>query len=577
MINKLAVKHVPLSQDAFGLDANTVIIRMRTARDNLECCNLFFGDRSCRQTPVIFTKQQMQKIISDEFFDYYEAKLIGEYKRLCYYFELCAKDESSYYYGDLFSKELVDDRSEYYQLPYNHKADVIDVPEWVKSAVVYNIFPDSFASGKRFISNEKAQKQYINKDIKGTTNGKLGGTINGVTQNVDYFVDLGVNAIYLNPIFVAGEYHKYDLIDYFHIDPCFGSDEDFKNLVQTCHNNNIKVIIDGVFNHCGWDFFAFDDVVKNGKNSRYFDWFYNLTVPVIRPNNPEDYPGYECFGYERMMPKMNTQNREVVDYFCEVCRHWITKYDIDGWRLDVASEVNTEFWREFRRTALKAKDDIVLIGEVWESANFWVDGTMFDGAMNYDLRKHSRRFFAEKSIDALEFANRAANMYLRYRTNTLYAQLNLLDSHDVSRFLSLCDGDREKLLAAAVFQMTFVGMPCVFYGDEQGLSGVTEEEYRHPMIWDGDDLIFNAYKAAISMRKNSAALQTGDFKIISAKKGSKLFVYSRTLGGETIIAAINMGDDVSLTNDFKNCKILLEHNLKGEIICENGYVIAKRD
>lgn len=290
-----------------------------------------------------------------------------------------------------------------------------------------------------------------------------------MTENVDYLKDLGINCVYINPIFAAGEYHKYDLLDYFHVDPVFGGDEAFREMVDTLHANGIRIIIDGVFNHCGWHFFAFDDVVRNQKASQYRDWFYHLEFPVERPETPEIYPSYACFAYERMMPKLDTANPDVRDYFCKVGRYWVEEFGIDGWRLDVASEVDDGFWRAFRRTVKEANPDALLIGEVWESAGHWLQGDMFDSAMNYDFRKHCNLFFAEGAIDAADFSGRVTNMRMRYRVQTVPAQLNLLDSHDVSRFLSLCNGDTTRYKLAILFMMTFVGMPTVFYGDELGI------------------------------------------------------------------------------------------------------------
>lgn len=149
------------------------------------------------------------------------------------------------------SDHRVDDRSEYYQLPFNHPADIAAPPAWAQDAVVYNIFPDSFATSHRFISGKPSEKEW-NGQI---THGKLGGTLRGVIENLDYIQELGASCIYLNPIFAAGEYHKYDLLDYHHIDPCFGTDEDFRQLVNDCHARGMRVIIDGVFNHVGLEFF----------------------------------------------------------------------------------------------------------------------------------------------------------------------------------------------------------------------------------------------------------------------------------------------------------------------------------
>ena len=303
-MNKSAILHIPMSQYAYGTDEEHVTIRLRTAKDDIKRCRLYFGDRACRLTPVIFTEAEMHVVAGSELFDYYEVKLVRPYKRLCYYFRLESGTEEIYYYGDCFSAKLVDDRSEYYQLPFNHRADIVRPPEWAKDAVIYNIFPDSFATGKTYISGKPTEAAFEGNVVRG----KLGGCLKGITENVDYLKNLGVNAIYINPIFAAGEYHKYDLLDYFHIDPCFGTNDDFKELVDTFHANGIRVIIDGVFNHCGWHFPAFEDVVQKGEASDKKDWFYGLQFPVIRPEDPDEYPNYDCFGYERMMPKLDTEN-----------------------------------------------------------------------------------------------------------------------------------------------------------------------------------------------------------------------------------------------------------------------------
>ena len=169
-----------------------------------------------------------------------------------------------------------------------------------------------------------------------------------------------------------------------------------------------------------------------------------------------------------MMPKLDLDNPETAEYFINVGKYWVKEFDIDGWRLDVASEINDGFWRAFYKAIKNEKKDAIIIGEVWETACHWLDGTIFDSAMNYDFRKHCRRFFAEESIDSEEFNSRVVDMITRYRKQTVYSQLNVLDTHDVSRFLSLCDGDLNRYKLAVIFQMTFPGMPSIFYGDEKG-------------------------------------------------------------------------------------------------------------
>ena len=570
-MNKSAVLHIPMSQYAYGTDETHVTFRIRVGRDDMKRCVLYYGDRACRQTPVIFTKAQMHIVASSTLFDYYEVILYKPYKRICYYFELDDGKETVLYYGDQFCENTVDDRSEYYQLPFNHRADIVTPPQWVKRAVIYNIFPDSFASEREYISGKASEKEFAGQSVKG----KLGGTIRGITENVSYIKDLGINAIYINPIFAAGEYHKYDLIDYFHVYPCFGTNEEFRELVDIFHKNGIRVIIDGVFNHCGWKFFAFEDVVQNGVDSKYKDWFYGLQFPVVRPENGEDYPNYECFGYERLMPKLNTANKEVQNYFCKVGRYWVEEFHTDGWRLDVASEVNDAFWMAFRNEVKCVNPDAVLIGEVWETATHWLDGKIFDSAMNYDFRKHCRRFFAEESIDAAEFDSRITDMRMRYRWQTVCAQLNLLDSHDVSRFLSLCDGDKRKYKLAVLFQMCFPGMPSVFYGDELGVSGILEDEYRQPMPWGKRDTLSDFFQKIINLRHTELALTDGDYHTLIAEKNSKLYGFERIFERAHVQVLLNMGEMTSVDGFIKGQEILVCENMEDGKLMPYGFVITK--
>lgn len=572
-MNRSAVLHIPLSQYAYGVDESTIVIRLRTASGDMTGVSIYYGDRACRQTPVIFTKQEMVRRFHTLDYDYYEAIIHNAYKRTCYYFALDDGKEQWLYYGDRFEKEPVDDRSEYFQLPFNHRADLVRPPQWAQDAIIYNIFPDSFATGKNRISLEATECPW------GTeiTRGMLGGTIRGITENVEYLEQLGINAIYINPIFAAGEYHKYDLLDYKHIDPCFGTDEDFAELVETYHNHGIRVIIDGVFNHCGWKFFAFDDVVKHQEQSKYVDWFYGLQFPVVRPEDPEAYPNYECFGYERLMPKLNMENPETKEYFCDVGRYWVEKYGIDGWRLDVASEVNDDFWRSFARGVKEINPEAILIGEVWESAGHWLDGTMFDSSMNYDFRRHCKRFFAEQSEDAAQFHQRVVDMLMRYRYQTVLAQLNILDSHDVSRFLSVCHEDLDCYRLALTFQMTFPGMPTIFYGDECGICGVLEKDYRKPMPWDVHHELYDYMQELIRLRKSSDALRRGTFEEVEAEAGSRVYKYARCYGNEKMIVILNMEDtSVELSPEELQGTLRFARGLDGCTLLAKGAVIVEK-
>ena len=387
-----AVLHIPMSEYCCGLDERHIVYRLRCAGGDLQRVTLFYADTACRVNPILFTSVPMEKVLSDACHDYWQVIVDSPYNRVYYYFQLDDGTETKLYYSNLFTDRLAQDRSEYFKLPFNHRSDIARVPAWVKDAVVYNIFPDSFASGKCEISGQPHSQRFGQQTVRG----KLGGTLDGVARNVDYLKALGVNCVYLNPIFVAGEYHKYDLLDYYHVDPCFGGNEAFRTMVNTLHASGIRVIIDGVFNHCGWHFFAFEDVVKNQEKSRYRDWFYDLTFPVHRPETPEEIPDYACFAYERMMPKLNTANPKVQKYFCDVGAYWVREYGIDGWRLDVASEVNDGFWRAFRDAVKGENPEALLIGEVWESRSLASGGHV---RLHHELRfpEALLRFFRRKA------------------------------------------------------------------------------------------------------------------------------------------------------------------------------------
>lgn len=544
-MDKDAIIHRPMSEYAFGTDENTTVFRLRCASGGAERCTLWYGDTSCPETPVPFYPAPMRLLFRGENCDWWEAELHGKFHRLYYYFELSG-GETLFFSGGVFLSTPSEERSEYFKFPFNHRADITRVPDWANDAVVYNIFPDSFASSKCAVTGVGSEKRLG----CALSRSRLGGTINGIRSNLDYIASLGVNCLYLNPVFAAGQYHKYDTIDYLHIDPCFGTDEDFRALVDESHVRGIRVILDGVFNHCGAQFFAFRDVLEKQVQSRYAGWFYRLQFPVRYPDAGEK-PNYECFCYERLMPKLDTANPEVRDYLCGVGEHWLREYGTDGWRLDVADEVDDAFWREFRRRCKAVKSDALLIGEVWGDARHWLGGDMLDSAMNYDFRNHCRHFFAEGNIDARTFAGRCADMLMRYKRQTASVQLNILDSHDTGRFLSLCGGDTRRLKLAVLFMCCFVGMPCIFYGDELGVEGQDELDYRCAMPWqDGDRDLLRFYREVIALRRAHPALRHGELRFLRAEPGEHVLVFERKTGVERLVITINASDKHNLLPPF---------------------------
>lgn len=559
MILKEAILHIPLSQYAFANSETNLTIRIRTAKGGVRRCVLWYGDRVQPSDPIVFTPAEMTKIMSDQLFDYYDLTFESPYNRVCYYFELVDHDETLFYYADIISKYLPAERSEFYQYPFIRREEINDVPNWFKEAIVYNIFPDSFASGKRTLTN-KAEEVEWKDGIK--LKSRLGGKISGITENLDYISDLGFNCIYLNPIFTAAEYHKYDLLDYFHVSPNLGTDEEFRQLVAAAHAKKMHVVIDGVFNHCSWFFAPFNDVVEKGESSEYRDWFYDLKYPVIRPEKGDVVPDYSCFAYERKMPKLNSSNAKEKEYFLQVCRYWIEEFHVDGWRLDVANEVDREFWRDFRRTAHEANPESVMIGEIWESSETWLNGDMFDSTMNYDFRKNCRDYFGQDKINTEEFHDRVTKMMLRYRTGTLRGQLNLLDSHDVNRFMSYCQNDFRRLKLAEVFLFTSPGIPCIFYGDELKMDGNTEFTLRGPMPWDQADAgLTDFFRQLTALRKENQALTYGGYNVLYMDNHGA-YVYERVCGDTRIVVCLNNG---------QNEKTMEEYGRDGEVLMHEGY------
>lgn len=583
-MNKSAILHIPRSQYAYALGEYTLTIRIRTGKNDITSCSLYYGDRACQKTPMDFTELSMNLTASDELFDYYEVTFDSPYIRVCYYFELRSNEEWFYYYGEQFKKELpdillkgqvIEGRSEYFQYPFILRSEIHKVPEWFRESVVYNIFPDSFATAKESMVCESKSLSLTCGNI---SRSRLGGTIRGMIENLDYIKELGFTCIYLNPIFTAGEYHKYDLIDYYHIDPCLGTDEDFHELVDKIHNKNMKIIIDGVFNHCGWYFFAFEDVIQNGESSIYKDWFYELTFPVKRPSHASEAPSYSCFAYEKKMPKLNTANSQVVEYFVQVCKYWINEFEIDGWRLDVANEVDKNFWRSFRQAAKEANPDTILIGEVWENAEVWLQGDIFDSTMNYDFRRHCRDFFALQAIDGKTFLERINQMNYRYPLGITLGQLNLLDSHDVPRFLTLCQDNIAKWKLAALFLFLSPGVPCLFYGDEKGISGMSENEYRSPMPWSENDHskhLTTFVKNLISIRKDYLYNQIESQKdtMTTSRSSNNMLIIEKHGKKGKLVIYLNVTDTTCILESKSNLVSLMSEEINDDRIGPYGFGI----
>ena len=504
-MNKAAVFHRTYSEYSFAISTTQVVLRLRTAKGDLTGCTVLYGDRMDPHTPICTSTCVMQRKYSDALFDYYEAVISPGVTRLCYFFQLFEDNSSLFYYNDGFFDKPDLNRQLYYSFHYIRSEDIPDVPNWAKQAIFYQIYPDSFATEYRRISCHASSNL---QDDGNVSHSLYGGTLKGIYENIDYFVALGIDCLYLTPVFRSSSWHKYDTADYFDIDPCLGTKEDLRKLVSVCHHHRIRIILDGVFNHSGSAFFAFRDLLDKGESSHYRDWFYPKSFPIVNGKNPN----YECFAYVGDMPKLNTGNPEVRDYLISVGKYWIKEFDIDGWRLDVANEVDQPFWRKFREEIKSIKQDALLISEIWDDARGFLGGDQFDSAMNYNLYFACVEFFAKGSIKPRDFSERVQYLLIRYKRQIQQAQLNLIGSHDVPRFLSLAGEDKRKLILAALFLMTHVGMPMLYYGDEKGLTGIEEADYRRPMVWGGQETpVLDVYHRLIILRKQCMDAMLGEY------------------------------------------------------------------
>jgi glycosidase len=406
-------------------------------------------------------------------------------------------------------------------------------PSWVKDAIFYQIFPERFANGDP--SNDPPGVQpWGGKPVRDNF---FGGDLQGIIDHLDYLAGLGVTAIYLNPIFEATTNHKYNTTDYLKIDPHFGDEAVFKKLVNECHARGIKIILDAVFNHTGVQFFAFQDIKKRGARSPYLHWYNIYSLPI----GALEKPNYECWWGHGSLPKLMTLNPDVQQYLFEVTRHWM-RLGVDGWRLDVPNDIPRQFWIEWRKVVKSMNPEAYIVGEIWEDATPWLQGDQFDAVMNYRFRDAALEFFVQDRLTATQFDSMLARQRADYPAPANYALQNLLGSHDTERFLTLCKGDTAKMKLAVLFQMTYLGAPMIYYGDEVGMEGGRDPGCRGTMVWDERlrrTALFERYKAAIGMRKENVTLRRGDFEKVAAIDSTGIYAFARTLDGNATLVVFN--------------------------------------
>ena len=426
-------------------------------------------------------------------------------------------------------------------------------PQWTHGQVIYQIFPDRFAKSEHAHTRELLA-QHVNglprvsltwdqpPEIPPKGRDFYGGNLRGITEKLDYIRDLGVDCVYLTPIFESPSNHRYDAMDYFSIDPLLGSEDDLKELVDATHQHGMKIILDAVFNHCSNDSKYFNQAGWYGENEGAYR---SRLSPYYRMFSFKHYPhDYQGWVDVKTMPEF-VECPEHEEYFLGsdgVINYWF-RAGIDGWRTDVTPWMSDEFWRRVRRAVHAAKPNAMLIAEEWNDASHYLVGDSYDATMNYRFSWALRGFFALDVLTVEEFDDRLESVRRDTPPPALLAQVNLVSSHDTARLLTVCGGDRRKVWQMIAFLLAYPGSPMIYYGEELGLEGEFAEDGRRPFPWDGGDVATqDFFRLALKVRRDSPALRIGAYTRVYLDEKNRSYAFARTSGDESVYAVFNAGD-----------------------------------
>ncbi|MDF2484459.1 MAG: ThMA [Herbinix sp.] len=550
--------HKAGSNYAYAYSNKMLHIKLQTKVNDVQAVMLVFGDpydyREQKEAGEesgwnwFVQNRRMEHIGTDGLHDYWLIEVEPYRRRLRYAFYL-ESEGLHYLYGERKTYQVtgttdprLSDQKNFFAFPYINSVDVYSAPDWVKDTIWYQIFPERFANGD--MTNDPKDTKNWN-DPLSSSRDHYGGDLQGVIEQLDYLEELGVNGIYFTPIFHSHSNHKYDTIDYLKVDPHFGDKEKLKELVKKAHDRGIRVMLDIVFNHCGFFFAQFQDVLEHGEASAYKDWFHIHEFPVYDKANElrsSKELHFDTFAFTPSMPKLNTENPQMKEYLLNIIRYWSDEAAIDGWRLDVANEVDHQFWREFRKVAKERNPEVYIVGEVWHDANPWLGGDQFDAVMNYPLNDAVLGFFAKQELNCEEFAQEVSHANFQYPKHVNDHMYNLIDSHDTPRFLHQAGENKELLKLAYVFMMTHTGSPSIYYGNEVGMTGGQDPDCRRPMRWNTEDQdieLMAFMKQLIRIRKDHDVLRDrGEFRFHKSEH-SDILVYQRSTEKEVYLILIN--------------------------------------
>lgn len=579
-----SVYHKTSEQMSYALDENQLVVNIKTGYD-VKKIFIHYGDPfdagilggnekwTGKREEIVYKKRLSHQI-------WWTTTLLPVYKRCKYYFELHTEKEVWYYFEDGFLTEdqlKMDGRMlQCFIVPWMNPADINRTPSWVNDTIWYQIFPDRFCNG----TPEKNGEDILPWRNQGRVSNeeKFGGNLEGIRQKLSYLEKLGITGIYLNPIMEAESNHKYDTTDYTKIDPSFGNGDTMKVLCKEAHEKGIRIMVDAVFNHCGRKFAPWMDVLKNGKNSRYADWFMVENWEQIGKRADTRDRRFYSFAFSDGMPKLNTNNEEVIQYFCKICEDWIRDYDIDGIRFDVGNEVSHRFLKRIREHLKKIKPDIYLLGEIWHDASQWLLGDEYDSVMNYPLLSGIHDFFLDQTMKKEEFeymVNRCYTMYMQQNNNVLF---NLLDSHDTERLINRLH-NLDIFYQQLSILFTLPGSPCIYYGTEIAMEGAHDPDCRRCMPWSEIESDENQERIVtinrlIMLRRNEKTCRSLHFHFPNTYENGRCVEYVKIdEEGNKIEVLLNASNEnVRVKGEGE---ILFARKFDGDILGANGTLIRK--
>lgn len=530
----------------------------------------WFAEGEKKEPVLEETEVSSKQLLLDD--TYYSVTIPVHTHKLRYHFVITLYDGTTLMLSELgVTDELSESQIRPFMVPYVFEREHYCAPDWAKNFVWYQIFPDRFAGEGDPASFAPTRDNFF------------GGTLKGITGKIPYLKDLGVQGIYLNPIFQSPSNHHYDTTDYARIDSLLGDEKDFCQLVESLHEAGLRIMLDGVFNHCAWDHPFWQNVLHNGESSPYYEWFYiedvrSLTGAEKEKFSPEiikrEHP-FACFAFAANMPKWNTENELVMDYLIGQAEHWTRDYGIDAWRLDVPDEISMRFLREFRRRIRDVSNQVYIIGEIWQNGSYWLDQSVFDGVMDYTLYYAIRDFAMTGQDDLTTFARRIQRWYLASPEEVHPYQWVFCSNHDIPRLLTECGGDVERAKLALFLTAVLGGNMSVYYGDERGMEGGDDPDNRRAMAWECcDGTLLDFYKELIRIKKT--LLHSARIVELSLREGLEIRLENAV--GERLLTVIGRpGQTVTGFDNMKQVPIFGSVTLNEGLLSEYSFSLFRED